>query len=415
MNKFYSTPLKGVAEERFQILIGYVGSLEWWHNVFDAGACIAGGAAMFVADDVQCICDVGDIDIWMPRTVDMTPHVESLCIWLHDHGMDHRIRVQNHIVTVFNPIMNIQFISAAFETDIAMLLDGFDYDCVQCAIYFHVDRLLRNGKEITSLHLLLSKFAIEAHKSRQINWINLRRWKFSKFASMQNSLSKERVKQRDEKMRRKHFYQSGTTNIKVKTHVCLRSDRIPTDGYWNMIESTNNERFPDCHEQIASICQKKRDQNYVNQCVQGYRADGHNNDDEVGKYIIEMLESLKLDEETFKTAKIELTKTSKNEWVLAPTVQDTQRLELEKEIQKWTRFSSMTETLERQYALRNLKLLADPSQPLETVRDSILSDALKCCNANNRDMVSFGLSMDFQMHDPTTVKGLLDLIQRTFL
>ena len=419
MNKFITTPLCGVTEQRFRILIGYVGSLEWWNSVFDAGACIAGGAAMFVADQVQCICDVGDIDIWVPKSVDMTPFVESLCKWLEENNLDHRMRIQNHIVTVFNPVMNIQFISAKFEFNIAALLDGFDYDCVQCAIYSHVDHVLRNGKSTTTPHLLVSQFAQDAHQTRQIKWINLRRWKFAKFAEHQSSMCKERIQQRQAKIHRKHFFTNGTDNIIVEPHCCAIEHRVVHADYWNMI-CTMREKFSDFREQIARIFVPKRNIDYVNNYVENYCESLQQNgqqvdEDNVAEYVAFMLENLKLDEETFKTAKIELSQTE-NKWVPAPTVTDKKRTALEHKLQQWKSLYAGRADKRFKFAIRNLELLVDHTVPLSAVRDSILSDACKCGQeSGDKSVFLFGVSMDFQMHDENSVHGLLQLIERTFL
>jgi len=316
MNTFQSIPLTGVLADRFTILTNYVGSNEWWTSIFDCGVCIAGGAAMFVADDSQCIAKVGDIDIWFPRTMDVTPLVESMCKWLDQNGIDHRIVIQTHIVTIYNPIINIQFVCAMKEKNLTAILDGFDYDCDQCAIYGHTTKQLRSGKELFSLHLLVSSFAQEAHQSRKLKWINLRKWRFAKFPQMSNELDRQRQRQRLAKLQEKGFNTFPGPKI---VHNCNAFHRDPSEEYWNLMTSIHSQRFDDCKEKIIlTRCEPKPAVNIDLLRQQGLEI----NEEDVDFYIAAMLESLKLDEATFKTAVIEFCNASDNRWVQISTLEN---------------------------------------------------------------------------------------------
>ena len=409
MSKLISFPLQGVQEQRFHILTSYVGCSDWWKKIFLSGACIAGGAAMFVADEVQCICDVGDVDIWMPRHVDMTPHVESLCKWLVDNSIDYGIRIQNHMVTILNPIINIQFISAIYEFGIAAVLDGFDYDCVQAAIYMHVDKQLRSGTEICTVHLLCSERAIESYKTRENKWINLRRWKFNKFLELQSTFSEERIRQREFKMQRKKFFKRGCTVIDVEKHVCLKQHRILSNDYWLCMSQQESLQFQECREKISAIHRPKRDRTSIDHSVEYMQSEGKGQD-EIQEYILGFLEWLKLDEETFKTSKIQLLKESTNEWVLAPSLEDKNRLALKNLLNLWQR-RFLNPTKSQGFAIRNLTLLANPEISLQDVKASILSDGLKC--KPGCQLFATGLFLDSQTYD-ASVHSLLTLIERTF-
>ncbi len=410
MSKFISIPLQGIYAKRFDILTGYVGSADWWQKLFQNGACIAGGAAMFVADEVQCISDVGDIDVWMPRHIDMTPHIECLCQWLTENQLDHRIRIQSHMATVINPIMNVQFISATREKGIAAVLDGFDYDCVQAAIYLHVDKTLRSGHEICTLHLLCSERALDSYSTRENKWINLRRWKFNRFIAQQNAISKERIRQREDKMRRKHFVLRGSNRPQIEKHICQKEHRIPSQDYWSAMSRAESLRFEECREKIGTIHYPKRDPIQIDHHIE-YMRSQNTPEDEIQEYILGFLDSLKLDDETFKTAKTQMEKDSENQWVLAPSAEDKQRQNLQHRLHEW-RIRYPYPTLSQKYALRNLALLVDSAVKLEEVKASILSDGLKC-NPNCQEF-AMGLYFDAQQFG-VSVGSLFTLIERTFL
>lgn len=116
----------------FDATFGY----EWWHSVLSAGFFMAGGAAVFIADPSQCICNVGDIDLFaIGSAADLATHVQSLASILVAKRVPYCIRYSQGSVSVLNGLLNVQFLRAKLDDTPESILLSFDFDYTQVGVF----------------------------------------------------------------------------------------------------------------------------------------------------------------------------------------------------------------------------------------------------------------------------------------
>lgn len=122
-------------KRRFDILTGKLTTDEnFWTAVFALGGFIAGGAALFVGDDRQCINDVGDIDIWLPASsAAIEDLVTYLFHWFQESHIDYACWWGDAVCTIERETMRVQFIRIK-PTRPEVHINSFDLTYVQAAI-----------------------------------------------------------------------------------------------------------------------------------------------------------------------------------------------------------------------------------------------------------------------------------------
>lgn len=364
---FRCAPLTDEQRRRFNLLIDDEQDQDWWEKVFSYGAFIAGGAGLFVFDKTQCAKHVGDVDIWTPKGFPLLEMVKSYCNLLKLRQIAFFIRLQNYIVTIVNPHRNVQFLTIG-DLSMQEILESFDFDCVQCAIFSRpvadrigpVLRSSRTGekKAKRELCVYVSEIAEEAIETRWIKWLNSIPWGF-KAHRCPEALQKRREEQRLHKLRSKGFLRFGQpvdSSLKA-THECL-AQHCEYNQYWQGDSSQLVPLDESVCTKIAEI--EKRSGNSLREYYEG--------------------------------------KVPQNNWILAPTWRQLVSLEERKHISRtrmiWAakQTSSEESARKKHLALRNFDLLIEGKIPLAEVRLSILSDALKC------GVDSFGLHIDSAFH-----------------
>lgn len=149
----------------------------WWMGLLQESCIIAGGAALYIADDLANINDVGDVDVWVPLHIQhrIPNYVKELVEWCDHTGLKYIINVQKTIITLKTPIINVQFIMSPANCSVLDILSAFDFDCVQCAIVFDASSVFMSSYNVS---LIRSHAAVEAHKTRIISWQNRGQWPF---------------------------------------------------------------------------------------------------------------------------------------------------------------------------------------------------------------------------------------------
>lgn len=217
--EFVTCTLSDCDRERRDLLCGVVTTTEWWQTIMDDGCFVAGGAALFITDPVQCLKDVGDVDIWLPPDChdNLVAYVTVLYEWLRANDFAVRITCKPSVVTVWNALMPIQFIKVV-KADPRAVLVNFDMDCVQCAV--------------TKNERILSEACVAAHDTRVISWRNERKWKFQRLKPAERE---QAIQRRDEyrvhKMMTKKFCFADPRNLTsaetFSTHTCSKEHRQP--------------------------------------------------------------------------------------------------------------------------------------------------------------------------------------------
>lgn len=142
---------------------------QWWAELFAAGAFIAGGAALFVAEKTQCVRDVGDIDIWWPDSnASLSRCVSRMIDYFVDDAVDYVWWAHGSILTVVRSTMRVQFIRIR-PTRPEVFINRFDLDYVQVAIcpfqYIDEDATVTAG-----LGILVTDAAEKSWESRYTRW-----------------------------------------------------------------------------------------------------------------------------------------------------------------------------------------------------------------------------------------------------
>lgn len=364
---FGCAPLTDEQRNRFDLLVDDERDRDWWAKVFACGAFIAGGAALFVFDKTQCVKRVGDVDIWTPRGFPLLEMVKSYCDLLKLRKIVAFIRLQNYIVTIVNPQRNIQFLTIG-DQSLQEILESFDFDCVQCAIFSRpvTDRIgpvLRSSSSSkktpkSELCVCVSNIAEEAIETRWIKWLNSIPWGF-KAHHCPEAVQKRREEHRLHKLHTKGFLRFGQpvdSTLKA-THECL-AKHCEYNQYWQGDSSQLVPLDESVCTKIAEI--EKRSGDSLQEYCEG--------------------------------------KNPQNNWVLAPTWRQLVILEERKHISRirtmWDakKTSSEENARKKRLALRNFDLLIEGKVPMAEVRLSILSDALKC------GVDAFGLHVDSAYH-----------------
>lgn len=125
---------------RWRQLTGEIATEDWWEEIFQTGAFVAGGAALFIVDAHQCIRNVGDIDIWAPVPSGIIfQWIMALCDEYQNVGIKYYVYARGATVTVYSKIMNIQFIRIAVSDTVQDILSRFDLTYCQWAIVLSGD------------------------------------------------------------------------------------------------------------------------------------------------------------------------------------------------------------------------------------------------------------------------------------
>lgn len=398
-SQFVHTDIAGEQLARFQMLIGTVGAPDWWQAVFASGCCIAGGAALFVADAAQCINSVGDIDIWVPRALPITELVESLCAWLDAQEQSRIIQIRKHVVTVFTEHMSVQFVCGFREHCVLEVLDGFDYDYVQCGIY-------AQPPPGTGMRLVLSQAALAAHRTRAIGFANDRSWLYLGVLELvRETVRRQREEKRISKMEQKGFYcnlppRQGCSPAPL--HVCAPEHRIPRPLEF----SKENEygSFNACKHLIAAVSRSTAPLMTPEELIASY------GEEAMREHGVEIV--------SYREQKRTMLPVDDKHALGAP--QNTWRAHVPLEL---VRFYAMCRDLiaEQQkktsanrkswYACRNLQLLVDAqtSEQFAELRNSILSDANK---VGTPPPLLAMMMISMMRHDTADPKGkLLEVMQ----
>lgn len=457
---FAECALSAEQTKRFRILTSFLSDEQWWNDLLHSGCCIAGGAAMFVADVAQCIELVGDVDVWVPRSVDVYPFLQRLCAWLESQRIEYRIKVHRHMITVANRVMPVQFICAWNELSIADVLDGFDYDCVQCAVYARKARVLRSGAAVFELQIVTSQRAREAFRTRLIGWMNTRKWVISKLSAQSTEYAtKTRAEMRESKLLRKQFYLPGTPEEALQDcarfHACCRTHRNVDRSWWNApnenattlqsIAEFDVEKHSIHRKAVKSVVEERRErkedqgEQKEEQKERKEKLKSANSgeksmqvDEEIQEYPCDcILKKTDVDEEMRYTLDLlrghsSSHENSRNVWVRVLSREQRRQLGERRRCgeiaREWERLSLECKTRGDHdqanlflYGARNLALIERGGVTLSEIRNSILSDALKC------GVDSFGLAMDslFFARDDNgkkemTIASLYRLIEREF-
>lgn len=154
-------------------------------DLFRRGIFIAGGAALYVLDQQQKTWHLGDVDFWVPPEQD--EFVKSL---VHGYSGRRLIDFSSRIIYLHIERVKIQFIRMDPGMTVRDLLNGFDYDVVQCAIidekYCMTSWAFLSSLESRKIHW---KNVSQTHRSRHQNSVrkNKLRWKGFNYGTWDNS------------------------------------------------------------------------------------------------------------------------------------------------------------------------------------------------------------------------------------
>lgn len=209
-------------EHRFRALANLICPTgeAWLTSIIRAGAFVAGGAALFVADTEQCIDDVGDIDIWCPVSaatirdwvVDLLGRVEAV-----------HVIVTRSVCYVKLPLVMLQFIRV--EKTPAQVLADFDFDALQVAL---------RAAPAPSMDVCLefTRYAFSAWRTRFAHRISEQIW-----APVSSEVAHRRY-DREIKMARKGFSLTDA-ELPPRHHVCActRYPRNEIDGRYTDVDA----------------------------------------------------------------------------------------------------------------------------------------------------------------------------------
>lgn len=197
--------------QKWLALTSLLKSPYWWWSLLRDSCIIAGGAALYMADDLAILNDVGDVDVWVPLHIQprIPDYVKELVEWCDHTGLKYIINVQKTIITLKTPIINVQFIMSPANCSVSDILSAFDFDCVQCAIVFDASLVFASTHTVG---LIRSQAAVDAHTSRIIAWQNLGQWPFGISSDapppprIVESMKKCNIDERIQKLAKKKFF-----------------------------------------------------------------------------------------------------------------------------------------------------------------------------------------------------------------
>lgn len=378
--QFENALLSNEQEERWRKLTRPIMTQRWWKNILLEGCIVAGGAALYVLDEQQSINDVGDIDIWIPLVCeDESPlfkkYVTEIVSFCKARYWRYNCVLKNTLITINTPVMALQLI-ASFKHQPQDILRNFDYDAVQCAIL---------SDKNDQIHGMRSLAAIEAHKTRIIQWKNKRLWKFAKFGGRAKEIQKERDQQRRCKLRNKNFCVIGEKRPPSKKIIDSDEKDVREENF-------SFDRFGECDRNLSEEEWEKL---------------GKMHTFSIPEYIEDALtKEFKFQYRMQLRKDSEFTVCPKWDWCELFPIRHSAN-------NTFARFSALKksdDSRKTSLGLRNLELLADARNDIETVFNSVLSDANK---VNNIDpFEAYDLLMNRQKY--LNEESLIQLIRRHF-
>jgi len=390
--QFEYNALTPVQQKRWRILTSPLMTQRWWRSLLFDGCVVAGGAALFLVDETQCIGDVGDIDVWVPlKGADkqslIALYVKTLIKHCKSRNLDVSHRITTSIATVTTSLMTIQFIASRNESA-ETILQKFDYDVVQCAV-------LTDGQN--QIGTVVSRAAKQCHIDRVVKFQNVRPWLYARHpVGKREEIRRMHEDSRTRKLERKGFHvgQLPDNFIVPQQHQCDRTHDKRRKYIMHFVDTVLSNR--DIATLESMICfDRGAIQNYVLE---------HDGDRTTCNSIVGMQQN------TAEKQAATIDDNSLWNWQRVKTCwRDNKRRTCHFAfLSAKKRYESSAATDRKVfYALRNLKMLGDASFSLRQVFNSVWSDANK---VGEVDPFYFTMITS----EPVTIETLLRDIKRFF-